>query len=62
MFQKLEFQHSRRLKFEEAKPTSKQRLCIHRCDADEFKVQDAGAVENQFLKHVRYHSKECILT
>jgi hypothetical protein len=30
---------------------------IHRCDADEFKVQDAGAVENHFLKHVRYNGK-----
>jgi hypothetical protein len=43
-------------KFEEAKPTSKERLCIHRCDADEFKVQDAGAAESQFLKDVQYIS------
>jgi energy-coupling factor transporter ATP-binding protein EcfA2 len=54
VFQKLEFQNSRRLKFEEAKPTSKQRLWMHSCDADAFKVQDAGAAENQFLKHVPY--------
>jgi hypothetical protein len=54
--QESEFQHSRRLKFEEAKPTSKQRLCIHRCDADESKVQDAGAVENRFLSCFRYNS------
>jgi hypothetical protein len=25
----------------------------HRVDADGFKVRDAGAAENQFLKHVR---------
>jgi hypothetical protein len=61
MFQKSEVQHSRRLKFQEAKPTSKQRLCTHTCDADEFKVQDAGAFENQLLKHVRYMSTLDIL-
>jgi tetratricopeptide (TPR) repeat protein len=53
--QESEFQRSQRLKFEEAKPTSKQRLCIHRCDGDEFNVQDADAVENRFLSDFRYN-------
>ncbi len=48
--QESEFQDSRRLKFEEAKPTSKQRLCIHRSDADGFKAQDAGGVEIPILE------------
>jgi thioredoxin reductase (NADPH) len=41
--QESEFQHSRR-------------LSIHRCDADGFKVQDVGAVENRFLSYFRYIS------
>jgi hypothetical protein len=47
VFQKLEFQHSQHLNIEAD-------AVKHRVDADEFKVQDAGAVENQFLKHIRY--------
>ncbi len=57
MIQESEFQHSRRPKFEEAKPTSKQRLCIHRSDAEGCKVRDVGAAENRFLNHFRYKKR-----
>ncbi len=55
MFQKLEFQHSRRPKFEPGEADIEADPVKHRVNADEFKVQDAGAAENQFLKHVWYN-------
>ncbi len=44
VFQKLEFQHNRRAKFEPGEAD----------DADGFKVRDTGTGEDPFLKHVRY--------
>jgi hypothetical protein len=49
VFKKLEFQQSRRPKFEPGEAD---------IEADGFKVRDAGAAENQFLKQVRYISKD----
>jgi hypothetical protein len=54
VFQKLEFQQSRRSKFEPGEADIEADPVKHSVDADGFKVRDAGAAENQFLKYVRY--------
>jgi hypothetical protein len=50
VFKKLEFQDSRRPKFQ---PIGIDPV-VQRVDADGFKARDAGTAENQFLKHVQY--------
>jgi stage II sporulation protein D len=52
--QKLEFQQSRRPKFEPGAADIEADPVKHRVDADGLKVRDAGAAENPFLKPVRY--------
>jgi hypothetical protein len=60
MFQKLEFQHSRRPKFEPGEADIEADPVKQRVNADGLKARDAGAAENQFLKHVRYNKADRI--
>jgi hypothetical protein len=54
VFQKLEFEDSRRPTFEPGEADIEVDPVNHRVDADGFNARDAGAGENQFLEHVRY--------
>jgi phosphoglycerate kinase len=58
VFQKLEFQHSRRPKFEPGEAEIEADPVKQRVDADGFKGKDAGTADNQFLKHIPYNSKK----
>ena len=55
VFQKLEFQQSRRPAFESGcKPALTERLPVGRCEGGGFKDWNAGEDENQFLNDFRY--------
>ncbi|HSW85881.1 MAG TPA: hypothetical protein VLG49_00115 [Rhabdochlamydiaceae bacterium] len=54
MFQKLVLGNAGAADLQQATPAPKQGMCKHMSDAGGWKNEDAGAGQNQFLKHVRY--------